>query len=178
MKNHDPGGKRLLPLPIWVKGSAVFGGDNHQYRYQLKRVWDSTLPTLMFLMMNPSTADPNYDDPSVAKCGRYARDWGYGTLLVGNSFAYRATHKQQLTTIADPVGPDNTKHLLTMATTADCIVFAYGRPDPSVRSLGVACADAVRAAHPQKSHILKLCKDGTPSHPLYLKGNLKPIHWI
>jgi hypothetical protein len=26
-------------------------------------------------------------------------------------------------------------------------------------------------------HVLKLCKDGTPSHPLYLKGNLKPSLW-
>ena len=27
-------------------------------------------------------------------------------------------------------------------------------------------------------HALKLCNDGTPSHPLYLKGTLRPIPYI
>jgi hypothetical protein len=44
-------------------------------------------------MMNPSTADPLVDHPTVAKFGRYARAWGCGGLHVGNTFAYRATDK-------------------------------------------------------------------------------------
>lgn len=78
--------------------------------------------------MNPSTADPMVDDPTVAKCGRFARRWGYGGLLVGDTFAYRATDQARLAEIEDPVGPDNDNHLLTMAAEASLVVFAYGKP--------------------------------------------------
>jgi hypothetical protein len=104
---HDPGGKVLIPLPIWVRGSAVLGGERDEFRYELSRVWNEDLATLLFVMMNPSTAGPDSDDPSVAKCRRYAEGWGFGSLLVGNTFAYRATDKKRLLEIVAPVGPDN-----------------------------------------------------------------------
>ena len=104
-KQHDPGGKVRLALSADVKSWADFGGDNKEYRYTLKRVWDASLGSVLFVMMNPSTADPYVDDPTVAKCQRYARAWGYGTLLVGNTFAYRATNQKDLLRVADPVGP-------------------------------------------------------------------------
>ncbi|WP_446744280.1 DUF1643 domain-containing protein [Silvibacterium acidisoli] len=173
---HDPGGKVLLPLPLWVKGSAIFGGMNDEYRYQLKRVWDEALPSVLFVMMNPSTADPMFDDPTVAKCRRYATDWGFGTLLVGNTFAYRATDQRELASV-DPFGPDNLNHLLDMAEMSAVIIFAYGLPHRSIRNLGAEYALRVRDAYPEKAHVLKLCADGTPSHPLYLKGDLRPIPW-
>lgn len=118
---HEPGGKRLIPLPIWVRGSAVFGGDRQQYRYTLERVWDDSKPTCLWIMMNPSTATPHFEDPTVAKCRRYADDWGYGTLLVGNTFAYRATDQKRLLEVDDPSGPDNDRHILEMAARADLI---------------------------------------------------------
>jgi hypothetical protein len=78
---HCPGGKVLLPLPIWIRGSAIFGGPNQEYRYELSRTWNESLPTILFVMMNPSTASPEFDDPTVAMDRRYAEDWGFGTLL-------------------------------------------------------------------------------------------------
>ncbi len=174
---HNPGGKVMRCLPAGVRGSAVFGGDHDEYRYELRRVWDSGLPRVLFVMMNPSTADPLYDDPTVAKCRRYAEAWGYGSLLVGNTFAYRATDQRELCRVLDPVGPRNTEHLLQMAAEAACVVFAYGKPHRSLRLLGVCSAEAVRRYCPEKSHVLQLCADGTPSHPLYLKGDLMPVPW-
>jgi hypothetical protein len=130
---HNPGGKVLLPLPPGVRGDVVFGGTNREYRYELTRTWDDALPTLLFVMMNPSTAEAECDDPSVAKCRRYAKGWGFGTLLVGNTFAYRATAQERLMEVADPVGPDNNAHLLSMADRAAMIVFAYGQPRKALR---------------------------------------------
>jgi len=88
---HDPGGKVRLAVSPGIRSMAVFGGASDEYRYRLCRTWDATKPHAMFVMMNPSTAYPLVDDPTVAKCGRFARAWGYGGLYVGNTFAYRAT---------------------------------------------------------------------------------------
>src|ERR1700733_12285555 len=125
---HDPGGKVRLALKHDVKSSAVFGGRSKEYRYRLTRTWDAEKPHAMFVMMNPSTADPLVDDPTVAKCGRFARAWGYGGIYVGNTFAYRATDQKHLRLVADPIGPDNDKHLVAMAKASHLVVFAYGQP--------------------------------------------------
>jgi hypothetical protein len=41
---HDAGGKTLIPVPIWMRSTAVFGGVNEEYRYTLSRTWDESLP--------------------------------------------------------------------------------------------------------------------------------------
>jgi hypothetical protein len=56
-KQHDPGGKVRILLPKGVISSAVFGGASNAYRYRLSRTW-SPGPPVLFIMMNPSTADP------------------------------------------------------------------------------------------------------------------------
>ncbi len=38
------------------------------YRYRLWREWDTSCPTLAFLMLNPSTADHRVDDPTITRC--------------------------------------------------------------------------------------------------------------
>jgi hypothetical protein len=175
---HDPGGKVRLALKHDVKSSAVFGGRSKEYRYRLTRTWDAEKPHAMFVMMNPSTADPLVDDPTVAKCGRFARAWGYGGIYVGNTFAYRATDQARLLQIADPVGPENDQHLVEMAKVAVMVIFAYGKPRHApLRARGPELARLLVDKAGVKPHTLRLSKDGTPWHPLYLPETLKPVVW-
>lgn len=174
---HHVGGKILIPVSIWMRSTAVFGGVNDEYRYTLSRTWDDSLPIVMFVMMNPSTASITHNDPSVAKCCRYAADWGYGSLWIGNSCAYRATDQKRLIAVAYPVGPENDKYLLEMADRASLILLAYGQPHKSLRYRGPEVAKLLSRGGTRPLHVLKLCQDGTPSHPLYLRGDLKPTLW-
>lgn len=128
--------------------------------------------------MNPSTADLHVDDPTVAKCGRFARKWGYGGLYIGNTFAYRATDQSKLRDVADPIGPDNDRHLLAMAKAAAAVVFAYGQPrHRELRDRGPALAHMLRTNGGIVPHALRLAKDGTPWHPLYLPETTIPTPW-
>ena len=175
---HDPGGKVRLALSVGVKGKAVFGGPSDCYRYRLSRTWDKKKPHAMFVMMNASTADPLVDDPTVAKCGRFAHAWGYGGIYVGNTFAYRATDKKHLRLVADPIGPDNDQHLVAMAKASHIVVFAYGQPGH--RTLGPRGQLVARLLMEKAGitpHILKLSKGGIPTHPLYLLESLEPVVW-
>ena len=163
-------------MPPEVKGAAVFGGAANEYRYRLSRVWDASLPTALFVMMNPSTADPLVDDRTVFRCRRFAVAWGYGRLLVGNTFAYRCTHQKRLLETPDPVGPLNNRHLLAMAEEASLIVFAYGTPHARLRKRGLQVAELFRE-HGHRLHVLALSQTGVPKHPLYLPGDLEPTPW-
>src|SRR5271157_3123218 len=177
-QKHDPGGKVRLAIVRDVKSSAaVFGGPDKCYRYRLIRTWDETKPHAMFIMMNPSTAGSMVDDRSVAKCGRFARTWDYGGIYVGNTFAYRATDKKRLRVIADPIGPENDRHLIAMAKLAGIVIFAYGQPGHrSLQDRGPLLAK-ILIGKGVKPYVLKLSNDGTPCHPLYLRKTLKPVVW-
>lgn len=45
----------------------------------------------MFIMLTPSTADADTDDPTIRRCIGFAKSSGFGGLYVGNLFAYRST---------------------------------------------------------------------------------------
>jgi len=57
-----------------VQRAAVLSRDG-LYRYALRRVWDPARPAVLFIGLNPSTADHRIDDPTIRRCVRFARDW-------------------------------------------------------------------------------------------------------
>jgi hypothetical protein len=79
--------------------------------------------------------------------------------------------------VADPVGPENDAHLLSMADRASMIVFAYGQPHKSLRYRGLEVAHLLSRQGTRPLYVLRLAQDGTPCHPLYLPGSLKPVQW-
>jgi hypothetical protein len=168
---HDPGGKVRPAWPSDSTVTAVFS-ECQQYRYQLREIWDTAKPLVLWLLMNPSVACTDYSDPTLRKTGKFARAWGYGGQLVGNVHAYRATDKNRLLEVADPVGPENDRMILEMAAQAKTVVLAYGRPPKALRQRGQDLA-AILRQHQDLCH-LRLAQDGTPVHPLYLPETLIP----
>jgi hypothetical protein len=96
-----------------------------RYRYRLWRRW-SDGPVVNFVMLNPSTADAEQDDPTVRRCVGFAKSWGAGGLVVTNLYALRSTDPKALWTADDPVGPENAFHLGSGALGADTVVCAWG----------------------------------------------------
>ncbi|MCL6576102.1 DUF1643 domain-containing protein [Kyrpidia sp.] len=81
------------------------------YRYSLTREWDASKPRVVFIMLNPSTADDDQDDNSVKRCIGFAKKWGFGSLEVVNLFAYRTPNPEKLSQVEDPVGMENREHI-------------------------------------------------------------------
>jgi hypothetical protein len=163
----------LTPSPAPVTRRGALFSPCGTWRYTLERGWDSG-PACLFVMLNPSTADFQNDDPTVAKCQRYARRWGYGELLVANLFALRATDPRALYDHTDPVGPENDDWIQRLAADAALIVCAWG-VHGAYRDRGLIVARALAAQHPL--HTLAVTKDGHPGHPLYLPESRSPIPW-
>ena len=57
-----------------------------RYRYRLTRRWGDG-GAVAFVMLNPSTADAEKDDPTIRRCIGFAREWRFGRLIVVNLFA-------------------------------------------------------------------------------------------
>lgn len=144
------------------------------WRYKLWRQWDKE-PPVMFLMLNPSTADETKNDPTVERCQRYAEAWGHGGLIVTNLFAYRSTDPAKLKRCDDPIGPDNDTYLLRCAGEASRIVCAWGIHG-SLMGRDVEVTRLLRNFG-HELHYLKLTAGGAPGHPLYLRKDLEPVKW-
>lgn len=112
----------------YLDSHAIFSPDR-QYRYKLSRTWDYDEPKAAFIMLNPSVADESINDPTVSRCVRYAMDWGYGTLIVGNLFAIISTKPQEIWKNEighDPIGPENDRYIREINREADLIIVAWG----------------------------------------------------
>ena len=156
----------LPPMELFEnhsKGAII--SECGKYRYQLWRIWNDQLPKVLFIMLNPSTADANEDDPTIRRCIAFAKSWGYGGLFVGNLFAYRSTNPSNLKKVDTPIGPWNTAHVISMFNRSDKAICAWGN--------GQSPPNYFKGLLP-KFYYLELSKDGIPKHPLYLKGNLQP----
>lgn len=158
-------------IKVGERGSASFS-ECRSYRYMLERRWDITKETVNFVMLNPSTADQDQDDPTIRRCIGYAKLWGFGGLFITNIFALRSTDPTVLYGHADPIGPDNDAHIAEWASVCAVVVCAWGKHGDFK-----ARGDAVRKILPTTHRVaLKILGDQkTPGHPLYLKSDLQPI---
>lgn len=123
----------------------------------------------MFVGLNPSTADAEQDDPTIRRCIGFAKEWGYGELLMGNLFAFRATNPAIMAAADDPIGPDNDMWLNELAEEASLVIAAWGaHPIATSRAQQVVeTLDDVKC--------LGVTKGGHPRHPLYLPKTATPI---
>ena len=145
--------------------------DCNKYRYELHREWDKKKGKVLFIMLNPSTACGVSDDLTTIRCMNFAKKWGYGGIMIGNIYAFRAKRPKDLKKwLNDPAIPldrgyrTNRVHVEEMAQQADMIVCAWGCNHKGMPGWIQDLAD-YRALH-----YLELCDDGvTPKHPL---GNL------
>lgn len=148
--------------------------DCGQFRYSLTRVWDNALPRVVFVMLNPSTADALVDDATIRRCIAFAKVLGFGSLQVVNLFAYRATDPRDLKAAGYPVGEVNDDWIIQACSEADTVVCAWG-----ANARGMTRADEVlqliRMWAWRSPVALSVTADGIPKHPLYLPGGSKFI---
>jgi len=153
-----------LLVTHFVSATADIRGD---YRYSLTRVWDGTLPTMTFVLLNPSTADAVDLDPTLRRCVNFSKRDGYGGMKILNLYAYRTPSPKVMLAVPDPVGPENDRAL---AEATGTVVAGWGTNASPAR-----VAHALTLLPPLKA--LKITTHGHPQHPLYVKGDSPLVDW-
>ena len=139
------------------------------YRYTLLRrfglLFGGNSHYVMFIGLNPSTADENKDDPTIRRCIGFAQFWGFNQICMTNLFAFRATDPKTMKVQTNPIGPDNDKWLMECAKDASVVVAAWGVNGQFLRR------DLAVSKMIGKLSCLGVTKDGHPKHPLYVKAD-------
>jgi hypothetical protein len=150
------------------------------YRY---RLWRPTgLPRdrrdrrVLWVMLNPSTADESTDDATIRRIIGFSRGWGYWRLDVCNLFAYRATNPVRLVAVDDPVGPENDRHIGEVALAATDVVLGWGDSLPP--GFDTRPAEVLRLMSKCPIWCLARTASGQPHHPLRLPKDLDMMRWV
>ena len=150
-----------------------------KFRYFLSRTWDDERAPLLFVMLNPSTADAEQDDPTIRKCIGFSQRLGYGGIEVMNLYAYRATKPADLKAAHYPVGEHNDEFILGRSVRVrdlwreKTVICGWGanarglsRPGEVLRKL---------REHGMTPMGLSFTADGIPCHPLMLPYSCAPL---
>lgn len=140
------------------------------YRYSLERKVGPASWRLLWIMLNPSTADASIDDPTIRKVMGFTERAGHGVAMVANLFAWRATDPDALRARIENgephVGEDNDAAILRAVAAADAVVCAWGR-FPWAMSRAREFVAMLEEKAPGIPHAcLGTNKDGSPRHPL------------
>lgn len=144
-----------------------------RYRYELTRTWDDAGPLLEWIMLNPSKANASINDPTIHRCITFAKQWGYGGIVVRNLFALRATNPQELLAVDlfDAFGPKNVVYLDQVD--ANCTIAAWGAHAAAVKWH----TNGLSIKRPNL-YCLGINANGSPKHPLYVPADRTPVPWV
>ena len=147
-----------------------------QYRYLLTREGDLVdwRGPAVFIMLNPSTADATEDDATIRRCRRFAETWGCNGIKVVNLYALRSTDPAGLWEHSNPIGPDNDEWISRVASTASVVVCAWGVNAQPWRVRAVV--DVLKLGG-LRLMCLGKTQNGSPRHPLYVRGDQPLIDW-
>lgn len=152
---------------LFEDNGAIFSQDR-KYRYCLWRIWDKSKARVLFIGLNPSTANEAQDDPTIRRVKRFANDWGFGGVYMMNLFAFVTPYPEELKKCGDPLG-DNNRWLEEISGKCEKIIFAWGSfVEAEERSKQVVKMFT-------NGEALVINSDGSPRHPLYVKSDVVPV---
>lgn len=162
---------------------AIFSDDpDRRYRFALWRSWDVGKHFAMFVLLNPSTADHETDDPTITRLTYRAKQAGHGGLVVCNAFGFRATKPIELKRASragvDVVGmPKNDDVMMKWAKHAQAVIVGWGTHCEEVApGRGAFLLDLLRGAG-CAVFALGFNADGSPYHPLFRPYDELPKEW-
>jgi len=164
-----------------LKGNgAIFTTFSDGGRHRL-RLWRDTgqlasSGVVPFVMLNPSTADADVDDPTIRRCIDFAIRWNYSQLQVVNLFTFRTPKPRDLKKAhaagEELVALGGNSHIKKAIREADMVVAAWGQRPAFARSRAhevLAMCD--------RWHVLGYTKEGHPRHPLFMKKTAQLVSW-
>jgi len=149
---------------------AVF--DQHRaYRFVLWRFWNDS-PRVLFIGLNPSTANELQNDPTIRRCLGFAEKWGYGGMYFCNLFAYVSTDPRALSS-EEALHSANIPAIMMATKLVVMTVAAWGDGIELVENGQLIAAHIKELI--ESSWCFGLTQKGNPKHPLYLSGETEVV---
>jgi len=147
-----------------------------KYRFSYKKTWDIESKNILFILLNPSTASENKSDPTITRLEKHTRNLGGGSFTVCNLFAVREKNPKKLKKKINPIGYHNEYFIKENSSLANKIICAWGNEGKYLNQ-----AEKIKKILNEKNYqifIFGLTKKNEPTHPLYLRYDIKLKRWF
>lgn len=137
------------------------------FRKYLWRIWDKEKPMVMFIGLNPSTANETGNDKTISRLIGFARSMNFGGMYMTNLFERVDKNPSGLKGYLDFISEN--ENLFNIRKLCDKVVFCWG---------------AFKVAKQRAEEVIKLFPDaycfgfnddGTPKHPLFLRADTQLV---
>jgi hypothetical protein len=151
---------------LFIENNGANFSLNRNYRFVLWRIWNRTLPLVMYIGLNPSTANETKPNPTITRLVKMTKNLGYGGFYMLNLFTYVSAYPEELKKVQYTL-VDADLNLVKYSKLVQDIVFCWGN---------------FKEAEDRGKEVIKMfpgayCfgknKNGSPKHPLYLKSDIK-----
>lgn len=166
-------------MMLFPTSSAIFS-PCRTWRYRLEREVGGSGPILAGIMVNPSIAGEEENDPTIVKWFGFARRMNARRFIIGNLAAGVTTDVRGLREIPDPIGPDNDRHIEQILHDADIHIAAWGPTTKLPAHLRTRWRAVVAIADRVGCQLLcwGTAQDGQPRHPLMLAYSTPLVEWM
>lgn len=150
-----------------------------RYRYTLGRRWGQREGGVTWIMLNPSTADAETDDPTIRRCMAFTQRFGFDAMVVVNLFAYRATDPREIVELGggeESQGPENGMYVHQACRQGKLLIAAWGSLREPLRAAARIFSKLIRGEGFSLKCLGKT-KNGQPRHPLYARADAPLIDW-
>jgi hypothetical protein len=163
---------------VSIQCSAIIVG---KYRYLLSRDWGLkgfAGRRVLWVMLNPSTADATRDDATIKKCTGFTMRWGCDGFDVVNMYGFRSTDPKQLAWEVDPIGPANDTTIIQALLRPDLwrVVVAWGAHH-KYKGMDVRAKQVMQLINDngrQAWCLKRTPSGGVPQHPLMVAYAQEP----
>ena len=164
--------------------------DCRSYRWILKRELIKGTKTVIFIGLNPSTADSFHNDRTLSRIINFCSKWDYKNIYIINLFGLISKSPSKLLKSKDPVGKYNDLITLQMlefwSENVNCDLWlgwgnkgTLNNRDNKVQKIikRLSYLNETENNCHKRIYSLGLSKQGNPRHPLYMSNEsfLKPF---
>jgi len=152
--------------------------DDMVYRYKLSRIWNPTGKKILFIMINPSTADAAEDDRTIRLLYDITKLWNYDGFYVGNLYPFRSSKPADLKTHTTPeaIHQKNIASITEMAADSALVVYAWGTKGPDPKQKEPEWLKQIMLSREDRNvYTIGTTTKHIPKHPNQWRPNVTPI---
>lgn len=149
---------------MFSQSSGAILDHYRQYRFLLWRFWDDR-PRMLFVGLNPSTANELEDAPTIRRLCSFALSWGYGGLYACNVFSQITPYPNELRA-ETAIHPADT-HAIQMVNELTALRVCGWGDGMEKADYGYVRANTIKN-YLKEPMCFSLTSKDNPKHPLYL----------
>ena len=165
-----------LPLPLIVedengRNCFLYSKDKTR-RYAYSLTWDSSLPHVLWVMLNPGTGETEGRRRNTfERCKKWSIEQGYGGLIFGNVFSLRSKSAKDLLRLQISEDALNSAALSFLSRLSSDTIVAWGNHGAKSN-----LPESLRGIL-SNAQCFGFTQTGQPRHPLYVPATTQLVVW-